>query len=277
MPYALESPLASAAGALGGYLEGVQSKKDKAQQLARQQQLDQQSQADTAARLGLERSNQEATNAYRRDESLDRKARLNLDTQSQARADAAAAETAKRQKIIDTFQGQGLHYPKGWETMKPEAKIGYLQVRLNKAQQAGDTKTVTSTEGEINKVATEAEQARRDARQTKVDQERDRHDAALEAASNRRIDLRVNTPGAPKVPRNKEGLTPEEVIQNAHWDAEHKNPKTKALSIPAQRSADADAAGAAIAKGGDRDKIVKHYAAKWGISTDKASDELPDQ
>ena len=219
MPYQLQSPLASAAGALGGYLEGAQSKQDKAAQLKRQAMLDAQAQADTQARIGIQREGQEATNAYRSSMLGNERTRLDLERDNAATAAARAAAEAKKdadaaakQKLIDMFQGNGLHYPKNWDTMKPEAKIGYLQVRLNAAQKAGDQKTVSNTETEINRVATEAEQARRDAALAK-------QRGVQNANTAQRIQIQLDRPTGSDKP-----LTRYQQIQIDHWNKEHLNP-----------------------------------------------------
>lgn len=199
MPYELNSPLAAGAGALAGYVDATNKRKRQSVDDARQARLDAQAQADTSARLGLERSNQDATNAYRKTQQEQGAQRLDIERGNAKRAEEAAAQTLadkkeadRRQKIIDTFQGQGLKYPPNWDKKKPEEKIAYLQVRLDKAMKAGDPKTATMTEGEINKVATEAEQARRDARQAKVDAQHDKDNAARLAQGNRRINISLD-------------------------------------------------------------------------------------
>lgn len=170
MPYALGDPLSAGLAAASGVMAGQQAKKQRDAEMKRQAMLDAQAQADTQARLGMAKSQQDATNAFRTTQTRQSEERLGIERanadRAQGTADAAAAaeaDKARRQKLIDTFQGQGLQYPKNWDKMKPEAKIAYLQVRLNAAQKAGDSKTVSNTETEINRVATQAEADRRQA------------------------------------------------------------------------------------------------------------------
>ena len=148
---------------MGGYLDAKSKKKQQDVENAQKAQEDADAQANAAATLGLTRSRDAATDAARAQTNQIAQSRLDIErgnaATAAARAEAEAAKQAevdKKQKLLEAFQGQGLHYPKNYATMKPEQKIGYLQVRLNAAQKAGDTKTVSDTETEINRVATEA-------------------------------------------------------------------------------------------------------------------------
>lgn len=271
MPYAQDSALASAAGALGGYYDAKNKKRQQDIENQQKAQEDADSQANAMATLGLQRTNDQATQDYRTATAASRQRQLDIDAANSGRADAVQATKDAAAKKVSDFQAGGLHYPKNWTTMKPEQKIGYLQVRLNNAQKAGDTKTVTDTEGEINKVAT---QAAADRKAEAAAKEQAKKDAAGPKPTY--ADLHPRPTGG-RTP------TPQELYFEQHGymppsysEAHPKPDKTKATSVPQQRSADADDAGKAIAAGGDRDKIVKHYAAKWNITTDKASDELPD-
>lgn len=99
MPYQLDSPLASGAAALAGFLQGTNAKRQKAQDDARQASLDANAQADTQARLGLERSNQEATNAYRTSTAAATEA------YRKSEQDTAATKAADEKRRFNTEHG----------------------------------------------------------------------------------------------------------------------------------------------------------------------------
>lgn len=203
MPYQLQSALGAGLADAAGFMAGQTERKRYLAEQQRQADLDARAQADTEARLGLERSQQDATNAYRTSTLAETKRRTDIDAANSARADAAATAAAQKQKLLDAFRGQGLHYPKNYATMKPEQKIGYLQVRLNAAQKAGDTKTVSDTETEINRVATEA--------------------ATVAKANAPPKPTWADLHPKPKAPgiRDASGLTPYEELENRRWNQTH--------------------------------------------------------
>lgn len=251
MPYALESPLASAAGALGGYLEGVQSKKDKAQQLARQQQQDAQAQADTQARLGLTRAQQEATNAYRNTTSQQNAQRLSIE-QGRADAEAAAAKDARsRQQVQDLFKGDERKFFGGEMTLSPDPvkRLGQLQKRYDIERGKGyDTK---STEAQMSKAATEIEQTRRDAALAK---QRDTQNS--NAAQRIQISVDRGSGGSDRP------LTRYQQIEEDHWNKTH-NPDGTSKGSGASR----DTSGLSSMGSLEYQKDVRDYMLKGGDSS----------
>lgn len=315
MPYQLESPFGAALDAAGGYAAGVAAKKQRQTEADRQARLDAQAQADTAARLGLAQSNATATNEYRKAQLGNEQTRLGIEkansdreTAATAAADAQRAEQAKRQKLVDLFQSQGIHYPKNWTTMKPEQKIAYLQVRLNAAQKAGDQKTVSNTETEINRVATEAEQARRDAalakqRDTQNSMGQQRISISLDrlGQSSARTAAAAGDPQAladvsGRLARAKTRDQAQAVLDSPEGSllndrqynrlqkqvdetyGTHEQVHKPAAKPTATQQRDElyNQASKSIADGKDRDSVVKRYAAMKGITVDRADAELPD-
>ena len=152
--------------------------------------------AATQARLGMARSQQDATNAYRNTESANSAKRLSIE---QGTADAEAAQRAdakKRQGVADLFKSDQQKFESTEMELSPDPvkRLGQLQKRYDIERGKGyDTK---STEAQMNKAATEIEQAQRAKEQAKRDANTAAHDRALESSANRRIDLHVNTGGA---------------------------------------------------------------------------------
>lgn len=271
----MQSPLATGAAALSGFLDSTAKKKQQALDQQRQQRQDAQAEADTQARIGLTKSQQAATAANQASEGADRRARLDLDTRRIGDEEAANAAAKAKTAKVDAFQAGGLHYPKNWTTMSPEAKVGYLQVRLNKAQQAGDTTTVRDTETEIGKVATQAEQTRRDVAQAKRDAHREAVDDKRLGQSQQRIQIQLDRPPANST------LSPYQAWEEKTFERTH-NPdgtpkKAKTDKVPPVQ----DRRGADFAQGQSvikahpehRDEVVRRYAAKYQLPYDKA-DEL---
>ena len=237
-PYTLQSPLSAGLAAASGVMAGQQAKKDKEAALKRQAMLDAQAQADTQARLGMAKSQQDATNAFRTTQTQqgaerlrNEQTRLGIEqdnaTRAQATADAAAAaaaEKARREKLAETFRGIGFTYPKNWDKMSPDAKIAYLEVRRKNATQNYDDADVKAIDEEMGRVRTDAAAVAKQNAPPKPTY-RDLHPQP-----------RAGSAGG----RGPDGLTPYERIELRHWDQTHANQDTSGLSAMGKLQYDRD-------------------------------------
>lgn len=166
----------------------------------------------------------------------------------------------------------------------PQKKLSILMKRLQveKGKPGFDLKPTQQMIQDTQKQITEAQAA---AHQNAVETRQSHHDTVLENQGAERLGIEHQNANKPREGDNPNSIAAQHFAWDRHtWNMTH-NPdgtakgaakKEKAPSIPQQRGADADAAGAAIGKpGADRDAIVKHYAAKWNITVDKADEELP--
>ena len=188
--------------------------------------------------------------------------------EGEAREDWTNADRIR--KRAEGPQPMTLKYPANWNKMTPQQKEAYLQQRLNAAQSAHRPDVESSTNAEIGRIETSANQDRTDAR------DRQFHNDMMNLA-NRKIDVRVNAGGRPKT------LTPYEQIEVQHWNLTHNKDGTtkKAASgkpdVNTERDTDYEQMLQAIAKHPERkDEFVKRYANKYRLKADDVNDNLPD-
>jgi hypothetical protein len=195
--------------------------------------------------------------------------------------DAAATETTQGQETALAHFRQGLKNPAGWAKMTPEQQTGYLRNRLLAAQRMGDKDTVTETQKEIEDINNPAIKQAQMQQQMQMLQLRlqdadKRQDRLLQARLIAAMD-RVGRGGQLTSYQLAElGIRSEDLKEKKREFAiTHPGGQSHKPSTQDARSSDYADAGAAIAGGADRDKVVKRYAAKWNIAPDKADDLFP--
>lgn len=296
MPYVLDSPISQGLAAATGVLAGAQQKKAQQYAVDRQSRLDREQAQEIAAQQALAQSNAQATQAYRSaqlsneatrnadaaERTKNEKARLDLET-------AAAAERAKKDAAEDAVKAElaaktgqanafaaAMKLPPNWAKMSPEGKIAYLQVRYQHAQALPESPAkdhlLTSIHNQISSYqqpetaalnregamdravkAQQAAAARSDQAQAAAWGRMMQMIAAGQVRSEQQFNHEVALLGL------REGYKRE--------DEAGKPPKTAPQDA---RSKDQSEAQAAIAKGADRNAVIRHFAAKWNMPLDKA-------
>lgn len=167
-----------------------------------------------------------------------------------------AAKFVKNEQVLPSDPHQAL----GVLRHRQQAEGGVPGVDPKRTQDA-----ITAMEKQITEAQTAAHQAAIEKRQQAADAENKRHHLADE-----------NKPREGRSPSAQEQYFVQHGYMPPSYAEAHPKPKAdKKSSTQDARGKDADDANAAIAKpGADRDKIVKHFSAKWNVPVDKASDML---